>query len=281
MASKQNDGGNHGGNDGIAFECADDIARIILQAPERGNTLTLAAARAFARAVDAVLEQQPRAILLLAEGRMFCAGGDIGEFIAAGEGFEALIHAILTPLHPALQRLHESPVPVVAAINGSVAGAGIGLALCADFVLGAASMKLRTGYAAIGLSPDAGTAYHLARRVGSLRAQQWLMLSDPVDAQGCLQHGAIDMLLPDAELRPAAEALAARLARAAPGSLASIRALCAGLPGRSLAEHLALEHHLLAERARGADAREGIQAFIDKRAPQFRGDRVPPTRPDA
>jgi enoyl-CoA hydratase/carnithine racemase len=79
-------------------------------------------------------------------------------------------------LHPALHRLATAPVPVVAALNGPVGGAGIGLALCADFVLAAASMKLRTGYAAIGLSPDLGTAYFLARRVGAVRAQQWLML---------------------------------------------------------------------------------------------------------
>src|SRR5690606_26317857 len=96
------------------------------------------------------------------------------------------------------------------------------------------SMKLRTGYVAIGLSPDAGTAYFLARRVGAIRAQQWLMLSDPVDAQACLQYGAVDALHPDGELREAAEALAARLARGAPGSLAAVRMLCAGMHGRSI-----------------------------------------------
>lgn len=258
--------------DGIAFEIADAVARIILQAPERGNTLTLATAKAFARAVDAVLDVRPRAILLLAEGRMFCAGGAIDEFIAAADDLEPLIHSILTPLHPALQKLHEAPIPVVAAVNGPVAGAGVGLALCADFVLAAASMKLRTGYAAIGLSPDAGASYHLARRVGPVRAAQWLMLSDPVDAQACLQHGAVDAILPDEELRDAAEKLAARLAQAAPGSLAGIKALCAGLPGRGLGEHLAMEHRLLAQQARGADAREGIQAFIEKRRPRFGKD---------
>lgn len=256
-------------NDGIAYEIVDDVARIILQAPERGNTLKLATAKAFARAIDAVLDARPRAILLLAEGRMFCAGGDIDEFIAAAAELGPLIDAILAPLHPAVRKLHESPIPVVAAVNGPIAGAGVGLALCADFVLAAASMKLRTGYAAIGLSPDAGASYHLARRVGPVRAAQWLMLSDAIDAQACLQHGAVDAILPDAELRQAAEALAARLSLAAPGSLANIKALCAGLPGRSLGEHLALEHRLLVEQAGGKDAREGILAFTDKRKPRF------------
>ncbi|MBE0591103.1 MAG: enoyl-CoA hydratase/isomerase family protein, partial [Gemmatimonadales bacterium] len=184
----------------VAFNVSDDVGRITLQAPERGNTLTLETCKAFAEAVDAVLDARPRAILLLAEGRMFCAGGDIEEFIAAGDDLSPLVDAILAPLHPAVLKLHEAPVPVVAAVNGAVAGAGVGLALCADFVLGAASMKLRTGYAGIGLSPDAGASYHLARRVGPVRAQQWLMLNDPVDAQACLQHGAIDSVVPDAGL---------------------------------------------------------------------------------
>ncbi len=256
----------------VAFEVADGVARIILQAPGRGNTLTRATTNAFAQVVDAVLDARPRAILLLAEGRMFCAGGDIEEFIAGADDLGALVDATVVPLHPAMLKLHESPVPVVSAVNGPIGGAGVGLALSADFVLAATSMKLRTGYAAIGLSPDAGTAFHLARRVGPVRAQQWLMLSDPIDAQTCLQHGAVDALHADDALRDAAETLAARLARGAPGSLAAIKTLCTGLPGRGLADHLDLEHHLLVERARSADAREGIRAFIEKRAPRFSGN---------
>src|SRR5690606_6023810 len=112
-----------------------------------------------------------------------------------------LVDETVAPLHPAMLRLHESPAPVVTAVNGPIGGAGVGLALSADFVLAASSMKLRTGYVALGLSPDAGTAYYLARRVGPVRAQQWLMLSDPIDAQSCLQHGAVDALHPEGELR--------------------------------------------------------------------------------
>lgn len=252
----------------VAFEVSEGIGRITLQRPEQGNALGLSTILAFARAVDGVLAYQPRVIVLQAQGRMFCAGGDISEFVAAGDDVGTLIDAMLAPLHPAVQKLHEAPVPVVALVQGAVAGAGIGVALCADFVLAAQSVKLRTGYAAIGLSPDAGASYHLARRVGPVRAAQWFMLSDAVDAASCLQHGAFDALHPDEQLAAAGEALAQRLAQAAPGSLAAIKALCGG-PQRGLAEHLALEHRLLSAQARRADAREGVRAFAEKRAPRF------------
>lgn len=258
-------------SDGIAWGVADGIGRIVLQRPEQANALTHAASRALVRAIHQVLDGQPRVVLLTAEGRIFCAGGDINEFRAAGPALDALVNEVLTPLHPALHRLATAPLPIVAAVNGPVAGAGIGLALCADFVLGAESMKLRTGYAAIGLSPDAGASFFLARRVGALRAQQWFMLSEAIDAQRCLQHGVIDALHPDAELAKAAEALVQRLAHSASASLAGIKMLCGGLPTRDLQAHLALEQLLLMESARSADGREGVRAFIEKRSPRFVG----------
>lgn len=257
---------------GVSWGLHEGVARIVLDRPERNNAVGEACVAPLVQAIDSLLAAQPRVLLLSARGRIFCAGGDIDEFIAAGEHFDALVDRILEPLHPALQRLAEAPLPVVTAVNGPIGGAGVGLALCGDFVIAAQSMKLRTGYAAIGLSPDAGASYHLARRVGPLRAQQWFMLSDVVDAQQCLQAGAVDQVVPDDQLQATAEALVARLARSAPGSMAAIKQLCRGQPGRNLHDHLALEHRLLHERTRSADAKEGIAAFVGKRVAQFKGD---------
>ncbi|MBS0446022.1 MAG: enoyl-CoA hydratase/isomerase family protein [Proteobacteria bacterium] len=259
-------------SEGIAWGVADHIGRIMLKRSARANALSRDASRALVRAIDEVLEARPRVVLLAAEGRIFCAGGDIDEFVAAGSALSALVDDILEPLHPALHRLASAPLPIVAALNGPVGGAGVGLALSADFVLAARSMKLRTGYAAIGLSPDLGASYFLARRVGAVRAQQWLMLSEAVDAQRCLDSGAVDFVYPDAELPDAAERLVQRLASSAAGSLAAIKRLCAGLPGRDLHAHLALEHELLAACAHSADAREGVRAFVERREPRFGND---------
>ena len=256
-------------SEGIAWGVADGIGRIVLKRPGRANAIGLESSRALVRAIDEVLAVGPRVILLTGEGRVFCAGGDIGEFVAAGDALPALVDDILDRLHPALLRLSAQPAPLVVAVNGSVGGAGVGLALCGDFVLAAESMKLRTGYAAIGLSPDAGASYFLARRVGPVRAQQLLMLSDAIDSQRCLAWGAVDALYPDAELAAAAEALVVRLAAGASASFAAIKTLCAGAPGRPFDAHLAMEQKLLRERAGSADAREGVSAFVEKRVARF------------
>jgi 2-(1,2-epoxy-1,2-dihydrophenyl)acetyl-CoA isomerase len=184
---------------------------------------------------------------------------------------DRLVGDILTVLHPALARLAALPVPVVTAINGSVGGAGLGLALCGDFAYASSSMKLRTGYAAIGLSPDAGSSYFLTRRVGATRAKQLFFLSDAVSAQQCLEWGIVDAVFPDEQLMQAAQALCARLAVSATGSIAAIKQLCDGADGRTLTEHLALEKTLLQARARSNDAREGVNAFLERRAARFTG----------
>lgn len=257
--------------DGIGWEFSNGIGHIVLERPERANTLALPVAYALAKAIDAAVASEPRVLLLSARGSIFCGGGDIDEFLEAGPALGALVDRILGVVHPAIERLANAPFPVVAAVGGAIGGAGVGLALSADFVLASDAMKLRTGYAAIGLSPDLGSSYFLARRIGPVRAKQWLMLSETIDAQTCLSAGVIDALYPNAELAAAAEALVHRLAAAAPGSLAAIRTLCHALPGRSLSEHLACEHALLRRCAESVDGREGIRAFREHRAPNFIG----------
>jgi 2-(1,2-epoxy-1,2-dihydrophenyl)acetyl-CoA isomerase len=257
--------------DGIAWTIAGGIGRITLDAPERANSIGLAAALAITRAIDEVLAAAPRAVLLTGTGKIFCAGGDIPAMSGAGDGIAAMIEEVLAPLHPAIERLALASVPVVSALNGALGGAGIGLALCADFVLAAPSAKLRTGYAAIGLSPDAGASYFLARRIGAERAKQLFFLSDALDAQRCLELGIYDAVHAEAELPAAAEALLGRLAASASGSLARIKHLCHGMETRSLREHLDLERDYLLESSRSVDSREGLRAFLERRAPRFAG----------
>lgn len=256
-------------SEGIAWSVVDRIGRIVLRRSERANSISRAASHALVRAIDEVLDAKPRVVVLAAEGRVFCAGGDIEEFVQAGSSLDELVNDILVPLHPALHRLATGPAPVVSAVGGPVGGAGVGLALCADFVLATPSLKLRTGYAAIGLSPDLGSSFFLARRIGTVRARQWLMLSDTIDATQCLNFGAVDALHPQDELADAAESLVRRLAQGSPDTLASVKRLCDEAGTTSLADHLELERQLLRACAQGGNAREGVLAFTQRRAPQF------------
>jgi 2-(1,2-epoxy-1,2-dihydrophenyl)acetyl-CoA isomerase len=256
---------------GIRWRVAHDVGRIVLDRPERNNALGRDCAPVLARAIDEVTGADPRVIVIEGRGPIFCAGGDIREFVEAGDQLEPLVREILAALLPAYLKLARAPCPVVTVVDGPVGGAGVGLALCGDFVLASETMKLRTGYAAIGLSPDVGASYFLARRVGTVRAQQWLMLSDAVDAQRCLAAGAVDQVFAAADLNAGAEALVSRLAASAPASLAAMKRLSLEGPALALDAYLALERDLLAACTRTADAKEGITAFLSKRMPRFTG----------
>jgi 2-(1,2-epoxy-1,2-dihydrophenyl)acetyl-CoA isomerase len=256
---------------GIEWTAEPLVGSIVLDRATHHNALGLATASALAQAITDVLAAQPRVVVIKARGPIFCAGGDIQEFVSAGDQLPQLINQILDQLLPAYLQLAQATCPVVTVVGGPIGGAGIGLALCGDFVLASDTMKLRTGYSAIGLSPDVGASYFLARRVGVVRAQQWLMLSQTVDAAHCLAAGAVDQIFPAHELEAAAQDLISQLCQAAPSSLTAIKKLTTQEPGLYLQEHLLLEQKWLKACASTSDAREGIAAFVQKRAATFQG----------
>jgi 2-(1,2-epoxy-1,2-dihydrophenyl)acetyl-CoA isomerase len=256
---------------GMEWHADPVVGRIVLNRPAHHNALGLATARALARAIDEVLMMQPRVVVIEARGSIFCAGGDIREFEQAGDSLDQLIDDILNHLLPSYLKLALATCPIVTVVGGPVGGAGVGLALCGDFVLASDTMKLQTGYAALGLSPDVGASYFLARRIGTVRSQQWLMLGDPKDSAHCLAAGAVDEVHPTAQLNAIAQALVQRLAACAPASLAAMKQLSLERSARSLQAYLSLEQQLLKACAQTADAREGISAFVAKRKPLFRG----------
>jgi len=255
--------------DGIAWSVQDGTGRIVLNAPERANAIGLASGTAFARAVHEVLAASPRVVVLDANGKVFCAGGDIQAFASASDGLDALLGRSIAAMHPSMLRLARAPCPVVSVVGGSIGGAGIGLALCADFVLASSAMKLRAGYSGIGLSPDVGTSYFLARRVGAQTAKRWLIRNEVVDAQQCLAAGAVDAVLPANELMAHAQALVVELASASRASVAAVKVLCDRLEPGDLAAHLDAEAREILACAGSADAWEGIAAFLERRRPDF------------
>ncbi|NEX63703.1 enoyl-CoA hydratase-related protein [Noviherbaspirillum galbum] len=255
----------------VLCDLREGVATITLNRPEAGNAIDEALGKAFAAAVDRIASTEGlRAVLLAANGSKFCVGGDIAEMMQA-DNLPGLMRASIPRLHEAVARLAALPCPVITAINGPVGGGGVGLALCGDVVLAAQSMKLRGGYSAIGLSPDLGASWYLARRAGAAQAKRILFLNEPLVAEDCLRLGLVDAVYPDESLAEEARVLTARLAAGATASYGKIKELIDGVHARTLEQHLALEERHMTACAGSEDGAEGIRAFSEKREARFRG----------
>jgi 2-(1,2-epoxy-1,2-dihydrophenyl)acetyl-CoA isomerase len=184
---------------------------------------------------------------------------------------DQLVDEILQFAHPVFHTLATLPVPVISAVNGPLGGAGIGFALCADFVLASDTVKLRGGYCGIALSPDMGASYFLTRRVGAAKAKEIFMLNRALSADDCLRLGIVDQLHPQDQLTAAVDGLAQELASGPTSSYGRVKELCDSAYSHDLKTHLDREHQLLIQSARSADCKEGIASFIDGRVPKFIG----------
>lgn len=262
---------NHFDSKALHFNIDAGIATITLSRADHGNALNLEMVTSFADAVNKILNTTSvRAILLTGAGKNFCVGGDIRAFIEERENLPAYVDSLIVPLNEALLKLADSGIPIVSTLNGAVGGAGIGLALVADFVLAAESMKLRCGYTAIGLSPDAGSSWLLANRVGTCKAKQLFMSNATLDAQRCLGLGIVDEVYPDADLMTQTHALLKMLQSGPSKAISRVKHLLDHtFTQRTLENHLALERRFIVESASEEDVQEGILAFTQKRKASF------------
>jgi len=259
-------------SDSVLLERAGAVALLTLNRPDRANVLDLETGRALVDCIERLAaDTGVRAVLLRARGRQFCAGGNIADFVEGRADLAGLLDRTIPPLHRAIHTLATLPVPVVSALNGPIGGGGIGLALCADIVLAAESMKLRGGYSAIGLTPDAGSSWLLARRVGAARAKEIFLINEPLTARECLAIGAVSRVVADDALQAHALALVEALAAGATAALGRTKVLLDGAAGRSLEAQLEVEHRGMVASGATADAAEGVTAFLEKRKPLFIG----------
>ena len=254
---------------------ATGVALLTLDRPEAANALHLPLARELHEAVmSCEADPQIRALLLTGAGRFFCGGGDLGG-MAGGESGEQdvqvdrIIRRMTLYLHGTFAMLLRGRLPVVAAINGPAAGIGLSLAVLADFSLAAQSARFSTAYGAIGLSPDGGCTWLLPRLVGMARARELILGNRRLDATEAQAWGLITAVHPDAELMTRAEELAARLAKGPTLAYAASRSLLMDSFMESLEGQMEKEARLIAQCAASPDGKEGIQAFRDKRPPQF------------
>ena len=257
----------------IRFETADGIARITLNRPDRLNSFT---AQMHAELRDALLQLaaggDTRVVLLTGEGRGFCAGQDLSDrAVAPGDAPIDLGASIEQNYRPLVLALRNLPLPVVCAVNGVAAGAGANVALACDIVIAARSASFIQAFCRIGLVPDSGGTFFLPRLVGNARATGLALLGDKLSAEDAETWGLIWKCVDDGELATTVDTLLAQLAQAPTAGLAAIKRALHASAGNTLEQQLDLERDLQRTLGNGADYREGVAAFLEKRPPRFTG----------
>ncbi len=249
------------------------VARIELNRPQKMNAwdkqlgLDLRDAVERTSADDAV-----RAVLLTGAGRGFSSGADLSAgFDLNPEGHPDVHTALVERYHPIILGVRSSPKPVIAAVNGGAVGIGCSLALAADLVLAAESAYFLLAFVNIGLVPDGGASAFIPARIGLTRATEMAMLGERIPAARALDWGLINAVHPDEELAAAADALAERLAAGPTRSYAGAKRQLNAWVQDGLEEQLELEADVQQEQAATRDFAEGALAFLQKRAPEFKG----------
>lgn len=237
--------------------------------PEALNAIDGAAARAFQQAIEQVAATPTiRALMLRGAGRAFMAGGDLP---AMRSDPATIGPALIDPLHAGLLTLTRLPIPVLACAHGAVAGAGLSILLAADLAIAADDCRFTLAYTRIGASPDGSASWHLPRIVGLRKALELALLSDTLDAQQALALSIVNRVVPAAALADEAQALLHRLADGPTHALGRTKALLRASLSRTLEDQLDAERAAFLEGTATTDFREGLDAFLEKRAPRFTG----------
>jgi len=257
----------------IAFAIADGIARVTLSRPDKLNSFTTEMHEEVRDAVArAGSEPGVRVLLLTGAGRAFCAGQDLGDCVVA-PGSEPVDLGLAIERHyaPLVLALRALQMPVVCAVNGVAAGAGANLALACDLVIAKKSASFIQSFARLGLIPDTGGTYFLPRLVGTARATGLALLGEKLSAEQAAEWGLIWKCFDDDVFEAETEKLLVHLAAAPTLGLARAKQAIYASAGATLEQQLRTERDAMRDLGFSEDFAEGVQAFLDKRAPVFHG----------
>lgn len=247
---------------------------LTLNRPDKLNSFTGVMHRALKAALDeAEADKSCKAVLITGAGRGFCAGQDLADPEIAPEPGDTpdLGETLEKNYNPLIRKLRAMPLPVIAAVNGVAAGAGVSLALASDIALAGRSASFGQAFVKIGLVPDSGATYLLPRLIGPARARAWAMTGETLKAEQAEAWGLVYRVVDDGDLIAEAEALCQRFAAASPASLAAIKRAFEIAADNSLDAQLDHERDEQRRLGRGRDYAEGVAAFMEKRKPVFGG----------
>lgn len=255
----------------ILFEVSDQVGWITLNRPEKFNAFN----RAMALRLQEVLEEcnqrkDVRAVYITGAGKAFCAGQDLQEVLdPEGPGMNRILSEHYNPIVLLIRRIEK---PVVAAVNGVAAGAGANLAICADITVAAESSKFIQAFSKIGLIPDSGGTFYLPRLIGWQKASALMMLGDAVSAIEAERMGMIYQYFSDDTFVEKSKAIAIKLAKMPTRALFYTKKALNWSALHTLDEQLMNEDKLQQRAASTSDFKEGVQAFVEKRNPNFKGE---------
>jgi 2-(1,2-epoxy-1,2-dihydrophenyl)acetyl-CoA isomerase len=260
----------------IELEMTASEARIVLSRPKALNALSLNMMDEFNRALDQVENEELRVLTITGSGRAFCVGADLNDNIFSGGdggGYgQSVADSLDRYFNPLVRRIRNLDMPVLAAINGVVAGGGIGIALAADICIAARSASFVSVFGPkLGIVPDAGSSWFVPRLVGRARALGVTFLGEPLSAEQAAEWGLIWRVVDDEALEVETRKLAAGLATAPTLAFPAIRKLMDEAPQRTLTDQLEEERQRQRVLADSLDTIEGIAAFRERRTPTFVG----------
>ena len=256
----------------LLFDVRDNVAHITLSRPEAANSINEEMGKDLMHAALRCDEDpEIRAVLISGAGKIFSGGGDLKAFSARGNQLPYHVKEVTTYLHAAISRLTRMDAPVVAAVHGAVAGAGMSIAIACDIVVAAETTRFMVAYTRAGLVPDGSLTYFLPRIIGLKRALELTLTNRMFSAQEALQWGLVTRVVPDNELLAQASAMAVQLAAGPTRAYGISKRLLHSGWTETLETQMENESQAIANSARTADAREGITSFLEKRPPKFKG----------
>ena len=256
----------------VLYTTEDNIAHIRLNRPDGANALNPTLSRDLRDVMlEAEFDSDVRAVAVTAEGKVFCAGGDLKEFHAAGDGVSRLASDMLTDFHGAMYRMNRMPKPVVAGVGGTCGGAGMSIVSAFDLVIAGESSKFTMAYTAAGVTPDGTSTYFLSRHVGVRRAMELTLTNRVLSAAEAEDWGFVNQVVPDDDVDQTALDLAKKLAAGPSFALGHAKRLIYEGHDSPLATTGEREGETIARAMQTADGREGIAAFVEKRRPNFNG----------
>lgn len=246
------------------------VCKIVLNRPDVFNSFNKKMAILLQRALDdCALNDAVRSIVIIGEGKAFCAGQDLAEITDPnGPALESIVREHYNPI---ILKIREIEKPVIAAVNGVAAGAGANIALACDIVVAKESASFIQAFSKIGLIPDSGGTFFLPRIIGSQKALALMMTGEKIYAKEAEKMNMIYKAVPDEEFEATVHKLSARLAKMPTKGLGLTKKAVNQSFSNSLREQLDVEQRFQTEAGKTHDFEEGVNAFLDKRKPEFTG----------